>query len=199
MKLRSPVIWTADQRRRLEAQACAPAGLGLTREPAVISAFRRAAEPAAVTRTCGAGLGCAEPDIEQDILAHGHAFSRPAQQPSGQRRRSPLRSRTRSLPQPGAKARAARAAMQPLLPKLCPQHAGQKLSPAIAATKPGRLTPPVVRRCRQHRAPGAMLLCALPVGCGHGRDSTTDTHADLSCFALSRPFPLVRAVSELVI
>ncbi len=124
MELRSPVNWTADQRTRLEAQACASADFGLTREPAVISTFRRAAEPAAVTRTRGAGLSCAEPDIEQDILAHGHAFSRPAGQPSGQSRRSPLRSRTRSLPKPGAKARAARAAMQPLLPKLCPQHAG---------------------------------------------------------------------------
>ena len=57
MKPCSPVNGTADQGRRPGAQARASAGLGLICEPAVISAFRRAAQPAAVTRTRGAGLG----------------------------------------------------------------------------------------------------------------------------------------------
>jgi hypothetical protein len=62
--------------------------------PVVLSTFRRAARPAAASHIRGPGPGRAEPDIQQDLTTDGHAFSRPARQPSGQRRRSSRRSRT---------------------------------------------------------------------------------------------------------
>src|SRR6266550_4477170 len=74
-------------RRRLETQTCAPADPNLASEPVVLSTFRRAARPAAASHIRGPGPGRAEPGIQQDLTTDGHAFSRPARQPSGQRRR----------------------------------------------------------------------------------------------------------------
>src|SRR2546430_3299393 len=74
-------------RRRLETQAGAPADRNLASEPVVLSTFRRAARPAAASHIRGPGPGRAEPGIQQDLTTDGHAVSRPARQPSGQRRR----------------------------------------------------------------------------------------------------------------
>jgi hypothetical protein len=50
----------------------------LTGEPAVVGSSRHAAHPAADGQIRGLGLGRAETDTRQDVLAEEHAFIRPA-------------------------------------------------------------------------------------------------------------------------
>ena len=129
------------------APTCASAGPDLADEPVVISALRRAAQPAGVTQIRGPGLNCAEPDVQQDILSHGHAFSRPVQQPSGQSRRSSRRSRTRSLPRMPQKrqppgdhaaltARTVSAALRVSLPRPSPIARTRSADTASAVARP---------------------------------------------------------------
>jgi hypothetical protein len=180
------VIWTTDRRIRLETLTCTSADLGVAHEPVAISAFRRAAHPAAVTRTRGPGTGCAEPDIEQDILAHGHAFRRPRTAAVRPEPKVPT-----SVPDTTTAAawRKARAAWQRCSP-CCRNYARGtpgKSFPAIATTKPGRLTPPQPPASRPRRDATMRSACWL-------RARQHNRHPRQTCPDRNDHFPRARRV-----